>query len=278
MNNLIKKFGISALISMIVAMCITLLYLFDKTVPIKAENISTKQGNTIELGYHPNEIVESVDNREVLQPVNIMVTEVVSQSSVEVKSSTEESTVITTEYRRKESKTDNKHKIVEENTTYAVIDEAYPGYMTKYMDLRCRQNITTDQINTIIDNYCSNNSELKNTGAAFIKASKITGLDPIFLLCLAAQEAGWEVSDLHSSRNNPYSINMVDTNPRAGYTMGNDFSDGIINGAIWIKENYYDKGQYCLYLMIYGDKQYSSAADEWINSICSNMQKCYNML
>lgn len=157
--------------------------------------------------------------------------------------------------------------------------EPYQGYITKYMDLKCRMDISVDQMNDLIDYWLDGrDSELKNQGAAFIKASKETGLDPVFLLSLAAQEGGWEVSSLHASKNNPYSINMCDANPSKGYNMGDEFSEGIINGAIWIKDNYYDNGQTTLYDMIYGAKRYSSSADHWINSITNIMSQSYKYL
>ena len=157
--------------------------------------------------------------------------------------------------------------------------DPYPGYFTMYMDLACRNNISIKQMNKIIDHWlCGRDSKLKNQGEAFIKASQETGLDPVFLLSLAAQEAGWTVSDLHASKNNPYSINMVDSNPSQGYQLGNEFSDGIINGAKWIKKHYYDEGQNTLYSMIYGKKQYSSSADKWINDISNIITKSYNYI
>ena len=60
--------------------------------------------------------------------------------------------------------------------------------------------------------------------------------------------------------------------------MGDSFKDGIINGAIWIKENYYNIGETTLYSMIYGGLQYSSATDDWISSITSIMNTSYKYL
>ena len=157
--------------------------------------------------------------------------------------------------------------------------DTYPGYFTRYMDLSCRNNVSIDQMNKIINHWLGDrDSKLKNQGEAFIKASQQTGLDPVFLLSLAAQEAGWTVSNLHASKNNPYSINMVDSNPSQGYNVGNEFSDGIIKGAKWIKNHYYDEGQTTLDSMIYGKKQYSSSADKWINDISNIITKSYNYI
>lgn len=157
--------------------------------------------------------------------------------------------------------------------------DPYPGYMTKYMDLRNRMDITVDQMNSLIDYWLAGrDSKLKNEGAAFIEASNITGLDPIFLLALAGQESGWETSDLHTRKNNPYSIAMYDCDPEQGYVLGDEFASGIVNGAVWINDNYYNQGQTNLYLMIYGDKQYSSATDHWISSITDIITASYRYL
>ena len=155
----------------------------------------------------------------------------------------------------------------------------YPGYYTMYMDLRNRENISVDQMNDLIDHWLrGRESKLKNQGEAFIKASQETSLDPIFLLALAANEGGWTVSPLHASKNNPYSINMVDTNPSQGYNLGDEYGEGIINGAKWIKKHYYDNGQNTLYSMIYGAKEYSSSKDKWIGDILYIMEKSYNYI
>lgn len=158
----------------------------------------------------------------------------------------------------------------------------YPGYITGYIDLKARMDITADEMNYIIKywcdmNACSDTSWYMNNGQAFIDASKKTGLDPIFLLSLGANESGWNVSNLHRSKNNPYSINMTDVNPSGGYNMGSTFYDGIVNGGIWIHKNFYKKGYTSLYTMIYPGN-YASAKDVWINHIAKTMERSYNAL
>lgn len=183
------------------------------------------------------------------------------------------------EKQKEDAKKLEEQLIISANTTYKVSTVSpYEGYITEYMDLKNRIDITTDQMNTIIDYWVNGReSQFTGHGNAFIDASKQTGLDPIFLLALAAQEAGWEVSDLHSSKNNPYSINMTDENPSGGYNLGDSFYDGIVNGAIWINENYYNAGQTTLYDMIYGSKEYCTT-DGWISSIVSIMNRSYKLI
>ena len=59
--------------------------------------------------------------------------------------------------------------------------------------------------------------------------------------------------------------------------MGDTMEDGIINGAIWIKENFYEykDGQTTLHDMIhkYNNHFYASAGDAWINQIISIMNR-----
>ena len=50
---------------------------------------------------------------------------------------------------------------------------------------------------------------------------------------------------------------MTDENPHNGFDLGDTFEEGIINGAIWIKENYYDEGKTTLDTM---NKSYCSSA------------------
>jgi beta-N-acetylglucosaminidase len=172
---------------------------------------------------------------------------------------------------------------MEEQVAYPVEDcDEWQGYITQYTDLRNRETINVYEMDYIINywlklNGCKDSSPYKDSGQAFIDVSKTTGLDPIFLLALAANESGWEVSSLHRSKNNPYSINMTDTNPGNGYYLGDTYFDGIIGGGVWIYENYYQKGCTTLNGMIY-KKMYSSAKDAWINKIIKTMNKSYSKL
>lgn len=160
------------------------------------------------------------------------------------------------------------------------IIDPYDGYITEYMDLSNRKDITVDHMRTLIERYTKNHPESKFIGTeqAFIDAANQTGLDPIFLFALAGHESGWYVSDLHGSKNNPYSINMTDENPSGGYHMGDSFYNGIINGAQWIKDNYYNNGYTTLYSMIYGGRRYASTTDQWIKDIKSIMNTCYKTI
>lgn len=178
----------------------------------------------------------------------------------------------------------NEDDIIEElqsTVAYTVEDsESYDGYITKYTDLRNRIDINADEMNYIIDYWVGLNgrsSLYTGNGQAFIDVSKECGYDPIFLMSLAFNESGINVSSLHSGKNNPYSINMTDSNPSGGYHLGDTYYDGIVNGGLWIYENYYEKDCTNLYDMIYKGN-YASAKDKWIGSITSTMSKSYKLL
>lgn len=153
------------------------------------------------------------------------------------------------------------------------------GEVHSHSILTKRRTITAKEMNKIIDHFLDGRkSLLKNTGKYFIKASNETGYDPIFLMALAATESGWTVSHLHKGKSNPYSINMTDENPNGGYKLGNNYNEGIINGAIWIKENYFNQGYKSLYDMNFSGKTYCSTPHSWIEQILDIMNKSYRLL
>ena len=153
------------------------------------------------------------------------------------------------------------------------------GEVHSHSILTKRRTITAKEMNKIIDHFLNGRSSLlKNTGKYFIKASNETDYDPIFLLALAATESGWTVSHLHRGKSNPYSINMTDQNPNGGYKLGNNYNEGIINGAIWIKEKYFNQGYKTLYGMNYSGKTYCSTPSTWIRQILDIMNDSYKVL
>ncbi len=110
-------------------------------------------------------------------------------------------------------------------------------------DICTGEQLTEEEMQYLIDYYTAihpdsalNHSEMAKV---FIKASVESQIDPIVLFCIQGIECGW------GSQRNPYSI-------MTGYYLGDDFNEEIINGAVWIKENFYDAGQTSLYSMNHG--------------------------
>lgn len=100
--------------------------------------------------------------------------------------------------------------------------------------------ITIQDMNRLIDKWGANG--FKNYGQVFIRAGQETGLNPIYLFAHAAVESGWGTSYLAQTRGNYFGIGAYTNNPNCAYEMGESIEDGIINGAIWINENYYLQG------------------------------------
>lgn len=160
--------------------------------------------------------------------------------------------------------------------------EPYEGVITEYTNLLNRRSISVSDMDKLIKYWTQYNtdSELRDDSIAYayIKASKISGYDPIFLLALTGQEAGWDISTLHSSKCNPYSIAMYDSDPNQGYILGDNLYDGIINGAKWIKDNYYNESnEKTLYEMQNNGRIYSTDTN-WGSAIASIMQSSYDYL
>lgn len=150
---------------------------------------------------------------------------------------------------------------------------------SQYSDLGNRQDISIDQMNTIIDHYAEiNDTPFKGHGDIFIKAGQESGLDPVYILAHAATESGWG-KDPMGSKYNYFGIGAFDCDPEGmSFHMGDDMESGIVNGAVWIATNYYDCGQTTLNDMIYGEKCYASGKDEWIWTISTIMKSSYSII
>ena len=146
-----------------------------------------------------------------------------------------------------------------------------------YQDLSCQVDISEEQIQELLDYWCGD-SGLNEPGAAsaFIYASQITGYDPLFLLSLAGYESGWGTSSIHVNKANVYSVGMTGNND--GLVFGDSLPVGIINGAIYIHDTYYDGAdEKCLYDMQYGYLSYATDVN-WMASISAIMNESYYIL
>lgn len=162
----------------------------------------------------------------------------------------------------------------------APIHEEYPGYINTFTDLESRMDISEADLGRIIEWWTEEVPDTalrdQSVATAFIYASQQTNLDPIFLLALAGQESGWGTSELHYETCNPYSIGMQDD----GYldlTFGDTYQESIINGAQWIRDNFYDLGENTLYSMEYGDIVYATDVN-WMADIAEVMDTSYKVL
>jgi len=125
--------------------------------------------------------------------------------------------------------------------------------------------VTTEDMNNIIRHFDpSGTSPFQGQGDIFIEASKESGLDPIYIFAHACVESGFGNSYLAKSRFNYFGINAVDVDPNQAYAMGSNMEEGIINGAAWIKKNYYAQGYTTLRQM--KEAGYATS-DTWVISI-----------
>ena len=144
-----------------------------------------------------------------------------------------------------------------------------------YDDLANKEEITTDDMKFLIDHYVAIHPESALVGCeqAFITASNETGLDPLFFFALCGIESGWGTNKTHVELCNPYSFGMYGDGSHGGYSLGETFYEGIINGANYIYENYYKAGQKTLYQMNHVDGHSFCAGDSnWEYMVGSQME------
>lgn len=152
-----------------------------------------------------------------------------------------------------------------------------------YTDLSVMSTVTVDEMNEIIDYWSSlrgGNTTFKGQGQIFIDAAKKSGLDPIYILAHAAVESAWGTSNLALTYHNYFGIGAYDSNPEyASNYNNNDLAIGIIEGASWIADNFYDNGQTSLYTMRYngGNHEYCSS-EKWMHDIEHIMYTSYSLI
>lgn len=148
-------------------------------------------------------------------------------------------------------------------------------------DLGNRMLVTKDDMKLLVDRYCKlyPDSAFKDCEGAFVEASNLTGLDPLFLFSLAGIESGWGTSKLHIAQGNPYSMGMYGDGEHVGYDVADSFYNGIIEGACYIYEHYYLVGQTSLYSMNHhGDHSYCAGDSSWEAQIETEMNYCRKLL
>ena len=165
-----------------------------------------------------------------------------------------------------------------ENKGGTIIDATKKTYwtnsdVTKH-DLGKRlQGITATQINNWIRAKAPN-SPFNGQGQVFIEAQKQSGLDARYILAHAALESAWGTSRIGRQYHNYFGINAYDSNPdNAKKSSNRSLQAGIINGAMWIKEHYYNRGQKTLYAMNHDKNGHNYASDKaWGDKIANIMK------
>lgn len=151
-----------------------------------------------------------------------------------------------------------------------------------YQDLGNYNTITEEEMNNFINYWYNINGHdaFVGHGDVFIEAAKKTGLDPRYILAHAAVESGWGTSRIAREKGNYFGITAYNDSAYSSATKFDNGLNGIIQGAQWIKDHFYDRGQTNLYDMIYKDPNHRYAVfndgspnSAWIDSIASIMRK-----
>lgn len=150
-----------------------------------------------------------------------------------------------------------------------------------YTDLSVMSTVTADEMNLIIEYWDSlSGTPFAGEGQIFIDAAKESGLDPVYILAHAALESAWGTSYLATTHHNYFGIGAYDSNPNYAANYGNDeMAQGIIEGAKWIADHYYDNGQTSLYTMRYngGSHEYCTS-ETWMYNIANIMATSYSLI
>lgn len=96
--------------------------------------------------------------------------------------------------------------------------------------------------------------KISKNAQVFLDAGNASGLDPRFLVALAAEETGWDSNGNACGRaNNVFDIAAYDSNPinkaSTGTYGASTYKDGVCKGAVWIAKHFYKAGQTTVYLM-----------------------------
>ena len=134
--------------------------------------------------------------------------------------------------------------------------------------------LTVDEMNEWIAKTAPSNSPFIGNGRLFLEASAASGLSPKYLLAHAALESTWGTSPRAVNKNNYFGITAYNHDPYNSAKSFNSMEEGIIEGAMWIKRHFTDKGRTSLHDMLYEGSAYAQNDDgtpntEWLNQISS---------
>lgn len=161
--------------------------------------------------------------------------------------------------------------------TLASTGAVLTGSSTIFQDLKNPNTMTVSKMDDIIKKCAPSDSPFIGKGDIFVKAGKESGLDPVYLFAHASLESGYGKSNIAKKYYNYYGIGAFDSNPSNAKNYSHkSLEEGIVNGAKWIANNYYN-GTYhqtTLYKMRFNGGKHQYATDEnWADKIASIMDK-----
>ncbi|AMQ66605.1 tail associated lysin [Bacillus phage Shbh1] len=133
--------------------------------------------------------------------------------------------------------------------------------------------LSAQDLDRWIDSMAPSNSIMRGMGEAFFRAGTESGLDPRYLVAHAALETGWGTSNIAKQKGNMYGIGAFDASPFSSAYSFNNVEAGIVEGAKWIAENYYGRGQTTLHTMRHNGGKHEYATDpQWDKKIANLMK------
>ena len=123
-------------------------------------------------------------------------------------------------------------------------------------DLCLKTQVTVEAIEQFIKYKVQSNGKssiMIGLGSTFIEASNKSGLDVAYLVSHAGIESGWGTSEIVKDKYNWFGIGAFDSSPYKSAYNYSKAADGVIQGAMWIREKYYNNGQTTLTL--FNDRQ-----------------------
>ena len=127
------------------------------------------------------------------------------------------------------------------------------------MSLKGSSGLTAEQINDWIKaKVGSRSSVMIGMGRAFIQAENASKIRADALVAHAAHESGWGTSSIVKSKYNWYGISAYDRSPYSSAYNYNGPEAGIIDGAVWIANNYVYSQQW---------NQYTFRKMRWNNGV-----------
>lgn len=133
--------------------------------------------------------------------------------------------------------------------------------------------ITAEELDKWINSKAPDGSIMRGMGETFMKAGTESGLDPRYLVAHAAHETGWGTSNIAKKKGNMYGIGAFDASPYSSAYGYDNTQAGIIEGAKWISENYYAKGQTTLDSMRNNGGKHEYATDPAWDEKIANIMK-----
>ena len=83
----------------------------------------------------------------------------------------------------------------------------------QYLPLRSQTKYSGTELNSMINQYTSNSSKMRNTGTNFANRQNLYGTNALLMASVGALESGWGSSSIAQTKNNLFGLNAVDSAP-----------------------------------------------------------------